>query len=474
VGAWGQAEQTLYGNGVTNRSAFEAATGRVTALSAGLAASPSLVMSQHYSWDSLSHLMSRIDDNGEGTSGLPTSGAVSESFTYGDALSRLTNYSVSAPGILPSYGRSVGLTYNALGMLQYKSDVGTYSYPAQGGVAGSQPHALKSVNGSYIASYGYDLNGNVTSATAGKYRSVSYTSFNQPDNGQGLQGPTSGTSGSPQYTWQYDENHAQVRETRLDASGTRTTWTMGSSFESETAPSGSISNRHMLSVGGQVIGVLVSTDPLPAPTVDITQSPPANIKLVKVEYWHKDHLGSLISTTDHTGAVTARYAYDPFGKRRYTNGNYDAAGNVVADWSSTSNAGTKNGFSGEEQLDDVGVVHMNGQRSGHADRFTREPTGDEELSIAPDCSECANVVRNSLSWSVALAVLSAVPVEVVLELVGAEVGCRRFITLVKAASRWVIPRLRRGTATLVLDMGVLDAGVVGADVLAAGAAAVLV
>jgi hypothetical protein len=79
-----------------------------------------------------------------------------------------------------------------------------------------------------------------------------------------------------------------------------------------------------------------------------------------------------------------------------------------------------------------------------------------------------------LSWSVALAVLSAVPVEVVLELVGAEVGCRRFITLVKAASRWVIPRLRRGTATLVLDMGVLDAGVVGADVLAAGAAAVLV
>jgi hypothetical protein len=58
-----------------------------------------------------------------------------------------------------------------------------------------------------------------------------------------------------------------------------------------------------------------------------------------------------------------------------------------------------------------------------------------ELSIAPDCSECANVVRNSLSWSVALAVLSTAPVEVVLELVGADAGCRRFITLVKAANR---------------------------------------
>jgi RHS repeat-associated protein len=82
--------------------------------------------------------------------------------------------------------------------------------------------------------------------------------------------------------------------------------------------------------------------------------------LVKVEYWHKDHLGSLFSTTDHIGAVTARYAYDPFGKRRYTNGSYDAAGNVVADWNAT-NAGTDRGFTGEEQLDDVGVVHMNGR-----------------------------------------------------------------------------------------------------------------
>jgi hypothetical protein len=150
-------------------------------------------------------------------------------------------------------------------------------------------------------------------------------------------------AGSPQYTWQYDENHARVLETRVNASGIRTTWYVGGNFESETAPNGSISNRHMLSVGGQVIRVLVSTGPLP--TLGSTQTAPtdlASIAAVKLEYWHKDHLGSLISTSDHTGAVTARYAYDPFGKRRYSNGNYDAAGNVVADWNAT-NAGASNG-----------------------------------------------------------------------------------------------------------------------------------
>ncbi|HEY8904542.1 MAG TPA: hypothetical protein VIM63_00745 [Rhodoferax sp.] len=46
--------------------------------------------------------------------------------------------------------------------------------------------------------------------------------------------------------------------------------------------------------------------------------------------------------------MTARYAYDPFGKRRYTNGSYDAAGNVVAGWSNTLNAGTDRDFTGEE------------------------------------------------------------------------------------------------------------------------------
>lgn len=355
VGAWGKTEQQLYGNGITHKAAFEAATGRVTDLTAGAGNS---VLSQHYTWDSLNNLTGRGDDNGDGNTG-----AVTESFAYGDNLNRLTSYTVSAPAI-PNLARTVTLQYNALGMLLYKSDVGNYTYGAQGGAAGSHPHALQGVAGALNASYTYDANGNLQTASSGKYRSLSYTSFNLPDSDNGLQG----IAGGARYAWQYDENHARIKENHTDSTGARTTWNLhpdnqgGLGFESETAPSGAISNRHYLSVGGQAIAVLVTTGALP--TLSSNQTAPAvltSVAVVKLEFWHKDHLGSLITTTDHNGTVTARYAYDPFGKRRYTNGTYDSFGNLIVDWSSIQNAGTDRGFTGHEHLDDIGIVHMNGR-----------------------------------------------------------------------------------------------------------------
>jgi hypothetical protein len=94
--------------------------------------------------------------------------------------------------------------------------------------------------------------------------------------------------------------------------GTVTTWDLhpdnqgGLGFESETnaptSPSTAnpapTSNRHYLSAGGQAIGVLVSTGALP--TLGAWPAGPAaltsGMTLVKVEYWHKDHLGSLLAT----------------------------------------------------------------------------------------------------------------------------------------------------------------------------------
>jgi RHS repeat-associated protein len=103
----------------------------------------------------------------------------------------------------------------------------------------------------------------------------------------------------------------------------------------------------------------------PAPCLAWLPARPAaailnSITLTKVEYWHKDHLGSLVATTDQAGAVTARYSYDPFGKRRTASGNYDANGALVIDWNSGSN-GTDRGYTGHEHLDDVGIIHMNGR-----------------------------------------------------------------------------------------------------------------
>lgn len=356
VNAWGATERHSYGNGVIANAAYQAATGRATALTAG-AGTSTTVLNHHYTWDSLSNLTGRSDANGDGGSG-----AVSETFTYGDRMNRLTSYTVAAPAI-PNLSRTVDMRYNALGMLLYKSDVGYYSYGTQG-PASVRPHAMQSVFGAVNGTNGFDANGNLTSASTGKYRSIAYTSFNLPDSQNGLAGP----GGLPRHTWQYDDTHARVKEVRVNAAGTRTTWYMhpdnqgGLGFEREDNSNGGSSNRHFLSAGGQAIGVLVSTAALPSLSVGQTVPPSlGSVTLVKVEYWHKDHLGSLAATTDHTGAVTARYAYDPFGKRRYTNGSYDAAGNLAIDWSPTSNSGTARGFTGHENLDDTGLVHMNGR-----------------------------------------------------------------------------------------------------------------
>ncbi|HET9644599.1 MAG TPA: hypothetical protein VFP68_14890, partial [Burkholderiaceae bacterium] len=116
VNAWGKTEQQYFGNGVTGKAVFEAATGRTTDLTAGINGGTT-VLNQHYSWDSLNNLTARTDANGDGSGA-----AVSETFGYADNLNRLTSYTVSGPSI-PGYSRNVTLQYNALGMLLSKSDV---------------------------------------------------------------------------------------------------------------------------------------------------------------------------------------------------------------------------------------------------------------------------------------------------------------------------------------------------------------
>lgn len=367
---WGKAEEFTYGNNVFTKAGFDPQTGRSLSSTAGTGTGTT-AMNYSYAWDSLNHLTGRTDANGDGTTG-----AVTDTFEY-DGIGRLQSYSVNAPSI-PNLARTVTVQYNALGMILSKSDVGLYTYKTQGSGV-TQPHALQSVAGAFAATYTYDGNGNTETASAGAYRSINYTSFNLPSS-------LAGSTGGPQYSWQYDENHQRIKEIRTTASGTRTTWQVhpdnagGLAFESEVN-GGATYNRHYISAGGQVIAVLITNKALPTLTSTQTAPPTVSTEAVsKLEYWHTDHLGSLVSTTDHTGAVTARYSYDPFGKRRYTNGNYDANGNLVVDWTTNTNNGTDRGWTGHEHLDDVGVVHMNGRtfdpRLGlfmQADPFVQDP-----------------------------------------------------------------------------------------------------
>ncbi len=76
-----------------------------------------------------------------------------------DGLNRLTSVAGSAP---------LSLSYDGLGNVTSKPDVGSYTYGA------TKPHAVTNAGG---VGYGYDANGNLTS---GAGRSNAYTVFNKP------------------------------------------------------------------------------------------------------------------------------------------------------------------------------------------------------------------------------------------------------------------------------------------------------
>jgi RHS repeat-associated protein len=391
VDAWGRVEQQTYGNRVAGTAQFDGRTGRAMNLAAAASgSSTNNVLNYGYVWDSLGRLQNRTDAIANGSAG----GSVTETMGY-DQLNRLSRYLVSGVGGL---GRQQTFEYNALGEMLYRSDLGVYNYSAQGS-GSAQPHAVASVGGTGAVnniSYLYDLQGNLTTAkgTGNLYKNINYTSFNLPD---GLSGVT---GDGANYTWQYDENHQRIMEGRNDttvnvnvtavgptgtssalgdsngiapgviATGTRVTWYVhpnnagGLTYEWETTHPSSGSptslSRHYLTAGGSVIGLLESSGAVPAPNGTAPASI-TSITLVKVEYWHKDALGSIVATTDQNGAVTDRYAYDPFGKRRYTTGAYDATGALIADYTNNTSSGTARGFTGHEHLDEIGMINMNGR-----------------------------------------------------------------------------------------------------------------
>jgi len=74
---------------------------------------------------------------------------------------------------------------------------------------------------------------------------------------------------------------------------------------------------------------------------------------VTTRYFHADNLGSIAVITDETGTVVERDGYDAWGKRRFPTGADDPTGSLTSQ--------TTRGFTAQEELHDVGLVHLNGR-----------------------------------------------------------------------------------------------------------------
>src|SRR5262249_16173330 len=74
---------------------------------------------------------------------------------------------------------------------------------------------------------------------------------------------------------------------------------------------------------------------------------------VSTRYFTQDHLGSIAVITNESGIAVERLSYDAWGKRRFGNGTDDVADIITSQ--------TTRGFTGQEELSDVGLVPLNGR-----------------------------------------------------------------------------------------------------------------
>jgi len=301
------------GNGVDTIRGFDAATGRLGAIYTGPGSG---VANFAYGYDGVGNLTSRLDHNNN----------IAEGFGY-DALNRLTSSSITtSSGPVAKF-----FSYDSVGNLLTKSDVGNYGYPAPGQ---PRPHGVLSVDGGEItATFSYDPNGNQTAAAGSSFnRLTSYHSYNKP---------ASITQGSLTLSFGDDVDHQRFEQVAVN--GTARTFTayfdaFGVHAEVISSSSGAWQWNDYLMVSGSMVGMRIWR----------------NDNSVSLRYFHQDHLGSIAAITDENGQVVERNAYDPWGKRRFWSNGADDVTDSIASL-------TSRGFTGEEMLASVGLVHLNGR-----------------------------------------------------------------------------------------------------------------
>ncbi len=112
---------------------------------------------------------------------------------------------------------------------------------------------------------------------------------------------------------------------------------------------------------GDTTNQSVATSSVTATVLHVKTTPVSGSPTTAFEYLHRDHLGSVESVTDGTGAELKVQAYDPFGGRRTSDWTRSMSDAELTALAGESPQRTARGYTGHEHLERTGLIHMNGR-----------------------------------------------------------------------------------------------------------------
>ncbi|MDE0223711.1 MAG: Ig-like domain-containing protein [Gammaproteobacteria bacterium] len=390
MNAHGQVSRQTFGNGVETARVFNAKNGRLTDIDTTRGAAK--IQDNTYAWRTNGILSSRLDESGATAKG--------ETFAY-DALDRLTSATTQLggqSGTMNPAERTLSYAYDKLGNLTGRTSTVTADSGLSGtsfgdGTSAPGPNAL---TGATIGGAAYALRHD----TGGKVLGYDDTDGGDDTligwNGRSLPetidvASDAGPVASEAFAYGPDGRRYHRKSAWKDGTATRTEHTFYAGAFEERLLDG---HADYASVRKTRVGAgIVQVRTLSHPDAEGEQTADA-----RIEYLHRDHLGSVEAVTDATGARLATLAHDPFGTRR------------KADWTRSLNSGEidtladdlklkiSRGYSDHEHLDRAGFIHMNGRvYDPRAGRFLSPDPVVEDPAFSQSWHSYSYVANSPLS-----------------------------------------------------------------------------
>lgn len=340
---YGRLLEERVGNGAVTVTSYDPKKGHIEAIN--VQTNEEEIQSLSLEYDSVGNLVTKI----EATSGRK------ERFDY-DNLYRLNRWELNG-------NAEVEYTFDAVGRMLEKSDVGVYEYSEDG--PSNAVSAIRTNSGE-TWQYKYDPNGNMVFGPKGHFEYYANNSVKLIYKSDEIWSRFKYAPDGSRYRQLFSQrkqigdmkgSHSLVRTTTVDSF--ELIEDFGGAFG--IAPHGFARKRLHLASDSGVFAILeraVQYDPLHGYEHQMAHNlnQPLSIasKTYKARYLHKDELGSIVRVTGANGKLIVGYEYDPWGRKTQTISREETSDDGL-------HGSFRRGFTGHEHLEHLDLIHMNGR-----------------------------------------------------------------------------------------------------------------